>query len=211
MQYGIYRQIRNAAWQTILDYHITSLPVDVISIANSIGINVINNYHVQILTPQQFGVTIFYQNEWYIVYQNYLSVPQKRYTVAHELGHILLGTFHWGIESSSEDAHKKRKSETQADNYARSLLCPACVLWKTNTINAEKISTVCGVPMDIAQKRSQRMKLLIERGKFLHSPLEQKVLQNFSEYIDRYNTVPEIQNQLDEIYRQKQYRIFQEE
>lgn len=207
MQYGIYKQIRNAAWQAILDYHITSLPVDVVSIADSIGINVINDSLVHVLSPDQLGVTIYYEEEWYIVYRDDLTVSEKRYTVAHELGHIFLGTFHFGLDLCPESVEKKRKSEIQADNFARSLLCPACVLWKTNTITPEKIASLCEVPLSVAKTRSQRIKTLIQRGKFLHSPLEQNVLQNFSQYIDRYNTVPEIQNQLD-IIRQKK-DIFQ--
>lgn len=207
MQYGIYRKIRNAAWQTIIDYHITSLPVDVMSIANSIDIRVINDSHSQILEPNQLGVTVFCENEWNIVYRNDLTVPEKRYTVAHELGHILLGTFSYGLEFSSVSVEKKRKSETQADNFARSLLCPACVLWKTNTIEAEQIVSLCDVPLSVAKTRSKRLKTLIQRGKFLYSSLEQSVLQNFSEYIDRYNTVPEIQHQLDCMQRKKEEEI----
>ena len=207
MQYGIYRHIRNAAWQTIIDYHITSLPVDVMSIANSIDIRVINDSHSQILEPNQLGVTVFCKNEWNIVYRNDLTVPEKRYTVAHELGHIFLGTFSCGLEFSSVSVEKKRKSETQADNFARSLLCPACVLWKTNTIEAEQIVSLCDVPLSVAKTRSKRLKTLIQRGKFLYSSLEQSVLQNFSEYIDRYNTVPEIQHQLDCMQRKKEEEI----
>ena len=53
MYYKIYKDIRNAAWQCLLDFEIDTLPVDVLKIAKVAGIRVIKNSVVKILKDEE--------------------------------------------------------------------------------------------------------------------------------------------------------------
>lgn len=48
---------------------------------------------------------------------------------------------------------------------------------------AEQIAAVCNISREAAQIRAERMEVLRKRGKFLTSPLERKVYQQFKNYI----------------------------
>ena len=63
--------------------------IDIVGVLDRSGINVINNREVHILKPDQKGLVVFYDGEWYIVYRETLNEREKRITIAHEWGHIL--------------------------------------------------------------------------------------------------------------------------
>lgn len=77
----------------------------------------------------------------------------------------------------------KSADETEADMFAARLLAPACVLWGINAQTAEQIATVCNISREAAKIRAERMEVLRKRGKFLTSPLERQVYQQFESYI----------------------------
>ena len=92
MDYGKYKNARNAAWQCILDYDIRTLPVTVTNIIRkSNDINLVKNSDVNIHQNDASGVTIVNNNSFIIVYRDTDSSQRCRFTIAHELGHILLG------------------------------------------------------------------------------------------------------------------------
>lgn len=158
--------------------------MNVLKIAKINGIKVIKNCKVNILEKNELGVAVFTRGQWYIVYDETQSVAVKRFVIAHELGHILLGhPLREGLYGNSFSA--KKGAEKEADSFAVRLLCPACVLWKTGKVTAKEIATACGVPEDIAQKRAKRMKTLLERNAFLTHKLERQVYEGFRDYIEQ--------------------------
>lgn len=109
---------------------------------------------------------------------------RQRYTVLHELGHYLLG--HLGEVPLSRSESECRPAEEQAaDHFAIGVLAPACVLWGLNLHTAEDIARVCGISMQAAQIRAERMELLRQRGMFLSHPLERKVYEQFRGFIEK--------------------------
>ena len=62
-------------------------------------------------------------------------------------------------------------------------LCPAVVLWGLNLRTADEIASACNVSQAAARIRADRMKELYRRDKFLTSPLERAVFENFRDYI----------------------------
>lgn len=52
---------------------------------------------------------------------------------------------------------------------------------------AQDIASVCDISITAAKIREARMAVLYERNKFLTSPLERKVYENFKEFIERFN------------------------
>ena len=91
MLYGSYKNARNAAWQCLLDFDIRELPVKPSTIAKQLGIKIIKNSSINELSEGESGATYLINSKWYIVYNDTEPRQRSRFTVAHELGHILLG------------------------------------------------------------------------------------------------------------------------
>ncbi len=195
MFYGTYKKCRNSSWQCLADNKINSLPVPVISIAKNANIDVFRNRDVDILSPEESGVSIFDGQKWYIIFDEGDSPQRIRFTVMHELGHILLGhELKKGYHSMSSGKIKnKPSSEIEADAFAIRTLAPACVLWGLGIRRADDIAEVCNIPYSAAVVRSKRMDELVERNKFLTNNLEKEVFNNFRNYINRckYQTIYE--------------------
>lgn len=103
-------------------------------------------------------------------------VPQKRYTIMHEIGHIVLG--------HTEDSGNYDVDEYAAERFAIGVLAPACVLWGIGVKTAEEIAKLCNISITAAKNREKRMDVLYARNKFLISPLEKQVFEQFTDFIN---------------------------
>lgn len=184
MYYKIYTDIRDAAWQCLIDNNIDSLPVDVLKIARQSNIDVKKNSRIKILLPDEYAKAFYNGDKWIIVYNDRNDVPVSRFAIAHELGHILLGHVKtYAKYATIEDIGIKPKAENQADTFALRLLCPACILMELDLHSPEEISAFCRVPTHRAQKRSDRMKELYKKNKFFANNLEIEIRKNFNIYL----------------------------
>ena len=168
----------------MLDFNIQSLPVDVLSIAEGAGIRVIKNSDVMILGKGENGKSFCDGKIWVIIYDDKNPTELSRYTIAHELGHILLG--HELIYSPTDAAKgftSKPRAENQAHMFALRLLCPACVLWALNISSADGIAKLCKVPLFASKQREKRLSELFIKNKFLTDPTEKQLFESFSDYI----------------------------
>lgn len=182
MLYGKYKNVRNSVWQALLDFNVTKLPVSVNGIAKQLGIKVIKNSDIHELQNGERGVTLFKNGHWYIVFDNTESVSVCRFTVAHEIGHILLG--HILVTGTKYRTFAKRDEEEQAaDMFASRLLAPACVLHELQALSAEQIAKVCNISISAAVVRSERMQVLEARNKYYLNPLERRVREQFDSFI----------------------------
>lgn len=131
MNYGVYQNVRDAAWHCLLDEGIKELPVSVTKIAQHFEVNIIKNSVHHWLEPSQSGIS--YQAEdgtWVIVYDDCDATGRKRFTIAHELGHILLGhPLREGEQHTRVFIQDRPQIESEADMFAARILSPACVLW----------------------------------------------------------------------------------
>lgn len=181
--YGSYKNIRDSAWQVLIDYNIRSAPINVVGIACSSGISVIRNSDICELADNEAGVSILNNGKWSIVYDDTVSKARARFTVAHELGHIFLGhPLKLGHHARTIDVSKS-ETERQADMFAIRLLAPACVIWGLDLHTPAEIQQVFNISYTAAKARSERMRTLYERNKFLSSNLERQVFENFKDYI----------------------------
>ena len=169
--YGRYKNARNAAWQTLIDFDVTAAPVKVVSIATAANISILKNSDVHELKAGEVGI------------DNTTSRGRVRFTIAHELGHIFLG--HPLIDGHHARTIDTARPETErdADIFAARLLMPSCVIWGLGLHTAEEIKDAFDVSYTAAQIRAERMAILYERNKFLTNRLEQQVFANFSDYI----------------------------
>lgn len=187
--YKRYQNARDAAWKALIDFHVCELPVSLSKICNALDITILDNKHAQELHPGENGIAIKQNDKWYIIFDDTDVYGKQRFTVAHELGHILLGHEMKNGYYTRRDNILKPADETEADMFAARLLAPACVLWGINAHTAEQISSVCGISHAAATIRAERMEVLRKRGKFLLSPLEQQVYKQFENYIQNNRLV----------------------
>lgn len=198
MDYKKYQTSRDLAWQILINHKIAQLSVKVsdICMANQIkvisyksGYEFIKDCGLVRNTVSSdgftFGKMIFYNEQ--------CSIPRQRFTVAHELGHILLhnGQGVYNREPSEKDI----PIEAEANVFASRILAPACVLWGIGVTSAKQISEMCNISMQSAEFRFKRLSELYEREKqfmreynkscFLMSPLERAVYNQFSDFINR--------------------------
>ena len=172
MSYNNYKNARDAAWQCLIDNNISSLPLKLSIICHNHNIDIIKNSDLDInskarLTQNQRGKCVSVDGQFYIIIDDTDILPAQRYTIAHELGHLIIPT----------------SDEYEAERFAIGILAPACVLWGCNIHSAEDIAKMCNISQASAKIRAERMEILYKRNKFLTSPLERQVFDNFSEFI----------------------------
>ena len=185
----------------LIDNKISNLPVDVekICAANGItlfsyeeGKSVIENLDLgeNILNNDAFSIGSM------IFYDSSKPVQRRRFSIAHEIGHIFLHTISdkkptvYNREPSANDA----PIETEANIFASRLLAPLCVLQFLNLNSAREISEYCDISYTAAKLRFNRLCEIRKRnserrkeknhGTFLLSKLERQVIENFKDYIE---------------------------
>lgn len=191
--YKLYKDARDASWNCLIRTGAAEMPIKVLKIAGFCGVKVTRDSVVQYLEPGVSGCTIFDETGWQIIYRDSENRGRTRFTIAHELGHILLGHELSPDKSGHFRTASDRRppAETQADEFAARLLAPACVLWALECYEPEDIMRVCDISAEAARYRSERMKVLRDRGKFLTSPLERQVYEAFKPWIEQQKGRPE--------------------
>lgn len=195
MSYKDYQNARDASWKILLDCGIDRLPVDLNVIRDRIGVRIasykdakalIQKRNLTVLIVQTDGLTFYAGTEPVILYSEVCSPERIRFTIAHELGHIVLGHVAPGSITTvnREPSTRDSPQETAANRFAARLLAPACVLWGIDLHTADEIAAVCRISKEAAQFRAERMKTLYARNKFLSSPLERKLYQRFMPFME---------------------------
>ena len=169
-------------WRFLIEDGISELPISVSQICQRRGI-LVKMYD----GPGEDGYTKHINGRYTINISTSIdNVGRQRFTAAHELGHIILG--HVGREGlvNREPSERDNPIERAANVFASRLLAPACVLWGCNAYTPEQIMQLCNISRQAAESRATRMRELRERGKFLTSPLEREVYQQFLPYIEKH-------------------------
>lgn len=115
---------------------LNNIPIDIFGLARKMGFRLIkasDRLKIGIDKVKKFqdinkekdiyGYTFFdASNMEYVIYYDDVNAGRKkqRFSVAHEIGHIILGHIDEGIENSD-------KAETEANYFAGYILCPDCL------------------------------------------------------------------------------------
>lgn len=201
--YCDYRKARDKAWHILLNYGVNTLPVPMQTLCSrmgirlfsySSGINLIRKYKLEKYRIND-GFSTILQNNYVIFYNETVPISRQRFTIAHEMGHIVLGHVEKSknilLRPAATRWNKGEKSgpdpmEASANIFASRLLAPACVLWKLDIHSAHEIAELCGLSNQAAQIRAERMEYLYRQNRFGQSPLERRALTQFAEFIDKY-------------------------
>lgn len=194
MNYESYKRSRNAAWEILLACRVERLPVDLNIVLRHLEVRVysysrsrelLESTGLSEVAKQVSGLT-FYAGDRPVILYNEAETPQRiRFTIGHELGHIVLGHVQPGehTRQNREPRPGDSPAEQAANRFAADLLAPACVLWGLDLHRAEDIARVCKISIQAAQFRAERMEILYQRNKFLLHPLERAVYQQFESFI----------------------------
>ena len=187
LDYGKYKDARNASWQCILDFNVNKLPVIVTDIIKkSENIRLFKDSDVHMPEEGESG-KILHNGFFEIVYRDTEPSYRCRFTISHELGHIFLG--HLLINTPVYRTFAVRDDlESSANVFARDLLAPACVLHELQATTAEQIAKICNISMQAAKNRAERMQVLEARNKYYLHPLERQVRQQFEQFIEEYRS-----------------------
>lgn len=191
MNYKDYQNARDAAWKILLDCEVDRLPVDLNDICQRLGVRVRRFAEMGGMSDtarRTDGLTYFSWRRPVILFNQDKPPARIRFTVAHELGHLVLGHVAPGQRTTvnREPTPADDPIETVANQFAARLLAPACVLWGLDVHTTEEISELCHISQRAAEFRAERMVVLYQRGKFLTSPLECKVYERFLPFIREY-------------------------
>ncbi len=131
----------------------------------------------ELLMDKSLGFVELTPNNQYIIFYND-SLPKniQRYTIAHEIGHIILNHFSAPIENR----------EQEANMFATRLLMPMCVIHECKVSSAKELSKLCEVSEISANYRYNRLELVKKRNKFYTDPNEEKVKVQFESFINFY-------------------------
>lgn len=210
-----YKKARDAAWQLIIDMNINALPIKVSKIIRNLGIGLytyqnneeaIRKLGISEITKTSDGFTLLMSNQYKIFYDSSKSNERIRFTLAHELGHIICKhEFQLKAESyittrNTEPSPSDSIIESEANMFAARLLAPACVLHELKLFTPDKIAEYCCISQQAAEFRCNRLLLLEERNKqfikekgygcYYISDLEKQVKEQFSEYINNHLRYP---------------------
>ena len=193
--YYYYCVARNKAWEVLINCKIISVPVHLNLIKKHYGIKIIpyskaknyKNFTQKMKNGDGFSTILNGQKIIYFNDKN-RTIQRIRFTIAHELGHCLLGhdLSKTKYRNSEIDFDSDSIEEIQANIFARDILMPAIVLHHTDCIKYKDIIKLCNVSKTSAKIREDRMKTLESRNKFCTSPLERQVYNNFSNFIKTY-------------------------
>jgi len=191
------------AWKILLDCKIDRLPVSMNTICRKLEIKVLTygknkemleRANLSDAARRTDGMT-FYIRKTPIVLFNETTSPQRaKFTVAHEVGHIVLGHVKPGTVTAAnrEPQPGDAQEERAANQFAARLLAPACVLWGLGVHTPEEIMALCHISRPAAEFRAKRMEELYQRGRFLTTLLEKKVYRQFEPFIREYlRSLPE--------------------
>ena len=188
MNYQIYKNARDAAWNFLIDNKVKSLPVIFSGICKSNQIKLMRCHSSKYFEEDERGVAYFDKGgNLCILVNGDDDLCVQRYTIAHELGHIYLGHL-----NSKNVCHRlsgtrndpKKPNEYQAERFAMDILAPACVLWALDIHSTGDIARLCDISNYYASIRAQRMNSLYKRDKFLSSSLEKQVYELFQPFIN---------------------------
>lgn len=179
MHYKDYQNSRDLAWQVLIRENVTQLPVMVGQLCRGMGIQ------VRYFRPagRSDGYSTIMDGQAVIFVSEDCSRGRQRFTAAHELGHILLGHVGKYELVNREPDPGDNPIEQAANVFASRILAPACVLWALNARTPEEIAALCQISHQAAAFRAERMAILYQRNKFLSSPLERQVYNQFLDFI----------------------------
>lgn len=161
--YNCYKDTRNLVWKILTKYNVVDFPVKIKALAQELGVNV---NQVNRLPNNMYAVSYTHNDVTHIDYVSSGNINTDRFTVAHELGHLLL-------RHRADKAYSEYQEE-QANIFASRLLAPMIIINEFAPNSPEDLAKLFGLSLESATIRYNRYLEIKERDKFLTSTLERE-------------------------------------
>lgn len=170
--------IKNLTLDVLYKCQIHSLPVDLIPILDLYNITLLDSNQavkygfIDFCYNDFDGKNVYINGYRLIIYNLTHPISRQRWTIAHELGHILLG--HKG---------QNRVNEAETNYFAKELLMPMAVLVNMGATSVEDVCKVCNVSNVASEYRQKDFKRHYEfRSKYGLTKHDIAFLKQFGMY-----------------------------
>lgn len=178
-----YFNVRNNAWEFLIKNDIREFPLDLRKIALNNNWQILsykkycelnNLSESELISRHPDGFTQIVNNSFLICYNQNNDRERNRFTIAHEMGHIVL-----------HKTYKGNKLEKEANMFAARILMPMLLIKELNLQSAEELTKVCDVSIEAATFRFNRFEQIKGREKFYTNPLEIELKNKLKNYINK--------------------------
>lgn len=204
------------AYEFLIELDITSLPVDPFKIIDKFD----NNWHILSWTELKRAKNIDDPfdlkkdnaeaktkiirgtDDYLIVYDDTINSPERiRWTIAHEIGHIVLGHLvNYEVTALNRRGLTKDQYgvlETEAHWFAEGILAPNHLINLFGINTSEEISFLCDISKDAGTKVLNH----IQNNNFKNDPVvESKLLRNFYNFFLKDDFRQSIMNGINKFY-----------
>jgi Zn-dependent peptidase ImmA (M78 family) len=196
-----YAHIKTIVNDIYIKLNITQFPIDIIEVINSFDNIKIVSYHqfmtdhnltkeetFEILTSDEGCTDHFKPLNRFIIYYNDLdnkSEKRIRWTLTHELGHILCGHYSENTKIFSEELTEDeyRFKESEANHFTGLLLSNPMILNKLNIRSSYDIEVYCALSYEASKYRYDNYKKWCKYK--IMSSSDRCILRNFQNYLDK--------------------------
>lgn len=117
-----------------------------------------------------------------IFYKDGVSMSEKVFLIAHEIGHIILAHTSSGVLGESPDPAEEQRQETEADNFAYALLAPPIVLRACHIKSANEIERVTLMEREDAEVVLSKILTAEDAA----TEVETAILEQFGGFIENF-------------------------
>lgn len=147
-------------------------------------------------------------NDYMIVYDDSYTNGRLRWTIAHEIGHIILGHLIDFEETALNRGGLNKKQygvlEVEAHWFAEAILAPNAVLGLFDIRSAQEIAFLCDISKDASLKCEEHL----ENFQWNNQPVEFELLRNFYSFFQRDQHRQAIKNGIDKFFNSRLYPEF---
>ena len=180
-----FEKMDRIALEFLNDYQLYSFPLDIFKIvtdilnAKIVYYSSLNNEQLEYIKnkdPLDKGYTVVEHlsngNIRYIIYINDSNcLARQRYTLAHEIKHILCG----------EEKYNKDE-EKLADYFAKILLAPKCIIIENNYFSQEEITSFFGLSLEASRNHLIGINNRINSYGFSLFDFEREYMNNYCKF-----------------------------
>lgn len=186
------QEIRILAWDFAVRCGFCRLPVrleDLLGVARFQGWDVFSYHegeqalaalHLTEYAQELSAFTIIDQANCVIFYRDELDYSDKLFTIAHEMGHIVLGHTYYG-KLGKRNGRSVDVQEQEADIFAYELLAPSCVVRQCRVTSALELRY-----MGIGSRAEFYFLQILSQSREIHCLERKKLLNQFRQYIREY-------------------------
>lgn len=166
-----WERTKRIAYRFLIEHGISTLPVDPFMIARLLGIPVASAgemsefmkqsrlYVLKKIIKSNDGSVVFIDGAQFIAYNETIrSKGRIRWTITHEIGHIVLNHLvdfkKTRVERGGLTKKEYRVLEREADFFAGHVLAPPVILHKINAIKYSEILRICNLSKEAAINRA---------------------------------------------------------